>query len=143
MTARFFEEALEQIWRIPALWADHEGGHIRQTCLQGYNHQVPHQADVFSPRQMSLRRFLDSGLGQLPSHPLKFFRLLLDRTDGVKILVELLPVTVAKLTPQRTSVLQHQIGDIAVGLDLLGSKQASVGFSRITEGGRNVPRPIP
>ena len=92
---------------------------------------------------MGFRGFLNPRPRQLSPHLLQFFRLLLNRADGVEILIELLLVTVAELTSEVAGILQDEVRDITVGLDLLGPEQTPVGLSRVAQGGRHVPGPIP
>ena len=100
---RFVEQPFEHVGRIPALGADHEGGDIGESGLQGDDHQVAHQADVLAARQISFGRFVEVDLGQLGFHLFEPIHLGFDRADRIEVLGELLPVGVAEIPLHRAA----------------------------------------
>ena len=89
MASRFVKEAIKLVRRVPAFRADHECGDVGEAGLQSNHHEIPHQANKLTTRQVGFGRLLEAHFREFGTHVLKPLHLGFDRADRIEILVKL------------------------------------------------------
>ena len=143
MTDRLVEQAFEHERRVPALRTDHQSGHPGQAGLERHDHQVAHDADVLSARNVRLGRLVEGNFGEPALQSIELVHLLLDGSDGIEVLGKLAPVGVPQLAPQGAGILQDEIRDVAELPDLLRAEQPAVGLAGTADRGCDMARSVP